>query len=826
MLNILNRIALQFVAPGKAARTKYNAFRELLQHDRICHKRLAELEELYYRNEPTDLNRIRRLHRELADEVTAMVGCLNRMAPASYLTLRAWTKKIDFYGRIALTPLARPAFSAFVLPLEGSYADDSMTGGKALHLSLLRHRLGLPVADGFIVATAAFDYFLAANNLRPRINALLSHVNIRSEQSLSGVSARLMQMIHEAEIPYRLARDIENSLAELRQRTGTDFFAVRSSAVGEDSAISFAGQYESVLGVGSDRLLEACKKVFASKYSPRAVYYRINAGMLDEETPMAVLVLPMIDAVLSGVAMSRGPADAADEAVAIHYTQGLGDKLVGGRCTPATVVVRPDGDGFTVAGGTDRTEATRSLAGEHAELLASWVRRIEEYFQGPQEVEWCLDRWGDLFLLQARPMLIQDGTVDDEHFDGSGLTVLLEGGETASRGAACGPVQIVAHENELAGIADGAVLVTAVTPPSYVLALDRVCAVVAEQGSAADHFASVAREAGVPVLVGTGNAASALQPGRNVTVCADLRRVFDGCIDRILKQFPPRRMARQDTPFRRTFERAGKFIFPLRLRSPADPSFSPENCRSLHDIIRFVHEKGVQAMFSQPAAMFTRGSAATLLQAPIPLRIYVLDIEADAGRFSSQDAQVEAHEPRSVPLGALLQGLTHPGITWRHDDHFDWKDFTDLTMGGGIVSSSDPAFASYAVVSRDYLNMNLRFGYHFVILDSLCGTIDEENYIKLRFAGGGGEASGKARRLAFIAGVLHRLGFSVQTAADLLEAQLMRYNQEEIIRKLDMVGRLLGATTLLDMVIKDEKMVDRMIDAFMNGRYDFSGEDA
>ena len=99
-------------------------------------------------------------------------------------------------------------------------------------------------------------------------------------------------------------------------------------------------------------------------------------------------------------------------------------------------------------------------------------------------------------------------------------------------------------------------------------------------------------------------------------------------------------------------------------------------------------------------------------------------------------------------------------------------------MAGGIVSSSDPAFASYAVVARDYLNLNMRFGYHFVILDALCRAKAEENHIKLRFAGGGGEATGITLRLAFIAEILRHIGFSVQTKGDLLDAQLMRYSQE------------------------------------------------
>jgi pyruvate,water dikinase len=434
-----------------------------------------------------------------------------------------------------------------------------------------------------------------------------------------------------------------------------------------------------------------------------------------------------------------------------------------------------------------------------------------------------MDRQGVLYLLQARPHRIQEKVAEVEQLDVSGFAVLIDEGEAASLGAACGPVFRIAHEQQLAEVPKGAVLVTAVTPPTYVLALDRVCAVVAEQGSAADHFASVAREAGVPLLVNARGALAVLPAGRIVTVCPDLGRVFDGCLDEVLAYYPRQTVEQRTTPVRETLARAAPFIFPLQLVNPAQATFAPEHCRSLHDFIRFVHEKGVQAMFFQTATKFVKRSAATLLDVPIPVQIYLLDVDADCIGASASEETPPEDDARSAPLRAVLRGMSHPGITWRHHAHFDWKNFSELTMAGGIVAGSDPAFASYAVVARDYLNLNLRFGYHFVLLDALCGAVVEENHILLRFAGGGGEAAGIALRLAFIAAILRRLGFSVQTKGDLLEGQLMRYSQEIMLEKLDVLGRLLAATTLMDMVIRDEDMVDRMVEGFMNEDYDFSG---
>jgi pyruvate,water dikinase len=826
MSNILSSMVLQLMAPKAAMRAKYNAFKELLQNDRRCHARLAELEEIFYQDRKVDLHLIRRLHRELSDGVSVMVSCLNRMAPAAHLTLRSYYKKIDFYGRIALTaPKAAPAASSFILPVGQTYPNDLRTGGKGLHLSQLKHQLGLPVPEGFIVSTAAFQHFIEANHLRPGINSLLSQVDIQADKSLSATAARLQQMVAEAEVPGRLAQEITAALAALQQRCGAALFAVRSSAVSEDSAISFAGQYESVLQVGADRVLAAYKQVLASKYSANALYYRIRAGLLEEDTPMAVLVLEMIDSRLSGVVTSGGAAGWDHDDMVIHYTGGLGDKLVGGRCAPATAVIRREADGLRCH--QQAGPAAAPLLPEKVALqLAAWARQIEFFFQAPQEIEWSLDRRDRLFLLQARAMLRQEKTETAPRIDCRAFPVLIGNGETASRGAACGPVHVIDREEQLAAVPAGAVLVTAVTPPAYVLVLHRVCAVVADQGSAAGHFASVAREAGVPVLVKTGNATALLAAGRMVTVCADLGRVFDGCHETVVAEYPPQRAAQSATPVHEAFARATPFIFPLRLVNPAAPAFVAENCRSLHDIIRFVHEKGLQAMFSQPGGMFSKKSAATRLAAPIPLQIYILDMDEAGSMTSAHEGMLTENDLRSVPLRALLRGLTHPGIRWRHTDHFDWKNFSEVTMAGGIVSSSDPAFASYAVVAPDYLNLNLRFGYHFVILDSLCGSEAGENHITLHFAGGGGGSAGIVLRLTFIAEILRRLGFAVKTGGDLLEGRLVGYDEDATMRNLDTVGRLLAATTLLDMVIRDEAMVRRMVENFMNGRYDFADDPA
>ncbi|MFH1217335.1 MAG: PEP/pyruvate-binding domain-containing protein [Pseudomonadota bacterium] len=837
MLNIVSRFAHQLIAPKAVTRVKYNTFKELLQHDRHCHEQLAELEELYYRNRKIDIHHAGRLHRELSDGVSAMVACLSRMAPASHLSLRAYYKKIDFYGRIALTPLPFSGSGPFILGLDTPYENDFQTGGKGLHLSQIRNRLGLPVPDGFLISTSAFNYFIEENDLRGKINAFLSQVDITSTESLYRSSESLIRLISTAGIPVKLRKKIRSALESLSELRGCHHFAVRSSAVGEDSALSFAGQYDSVLNVGKDNILSAYKKILASKYSPRSLFYRISNGLLDEDTPMAILVLEMVDALTSGVVTTNISGEGKFTGVVIHSTDGLGDQLMGGKLAPLTTMVTHHGDEFIIepppppSVSLMENEPCRANEASHlhsrpnkqqALQLADWAYKISLFYQSPQEIEWSLDGKGNLLLLQARSMHVQETKETVNLPDISIFPVLIKTAEQASHGAGCGPVFVIENENQLADVPQGAVLVTTVTPPSYIPILDRVCAVVADLGSAADHFSSVAREFGVPVLVKTGNGSTILTPGQTVTVWSDGGIVFDGCITPIIESCPTQQKTATESPFHQAFAKAASFIFPLKLINPTDPSFTPENCRSLHDIIRYVHEKALLAMFDQAGRRSSKKREHFLLETSLPLALYILDVGGGTSHVNEESNKLNENNLLSVPLKSLLKGLTHPGVNWGQHAHFDWKNFSEIIMGDGIVSNQDSSFASYAIVSGDYLNLNMRFGYHFAILDCLCGPIAEENYIMLRFAGGGGNFSGVTLRLYFISEILKRHGFSIITKGDLLDGRLLRYNEFIIEERLDMVGRLLGATKLMDMILTDENMALSMVEEFMNGKYDFS----
>jgi len=206
----------------------------------------------------------------------------------------------------------------------------------------------------------------------------------------------------------------------------------------------------------------------------------------------------------------------------------------------------------------------------------------------------------------------------------------------------------------------------------------------------------------------------------------------------------------------------------------------------------------------------------------LPMLFYVVDVCGGSRQNLADKKTLMLDDIISIPMRAVFKGLTHPEIAWSGFSHFDWAEYDKIAMSGGIISAESAMFASYAVLSHDYLNLNLRFGYHFVILDAICGDKAEDNYILFRFSGGGADIDKRMLRANFLSGILDRLGFKVDTINDLVNGELKGNEKKLIEHKLDIIGRLLGATRLMDMYLQDSKMVESYVEEFMNGRYHFA----
>jgi len=812
--------SFRIFAPGTILREKYEAFKRLLIYDARCHEQMAEFQDLLHGNRREDLCRMRKRFSLFSDQVSGMVTSLEVMAPGEYVSLKDYHKKFDFYVRFLLAPPAIDFGPPFVLSLDEIQPESKNIGNKAKNLSILKSELHLPVPSGFAVTTNAFHYLVEYNNLRKILDDLLSELNIESSHSMNWISGQLMERIRNAEVPPDIEQAVLASYEELELGGRAVITAVRSSAISEDGEYSFAGQYTSLLGITKEKIISAYLEVLASKYLPEALFYRISNGLSDEETAMSVLVLEMVAAEYSGVLYTRAPLqeDEKSDTLHLHVVRGLGESLVGGTVTPAQYVLTREEQPKILPG----KERDAVLSQRQIEKIGRWGVAIENHFNAAQDIEWAIDTDGDLFFLQTRPLHISSGVEspgESTAVEVNDQVRLLSDCERAAGGRAAGKVYRLNANHVLEDVPAGAVLVTRDTPPSYVQVMNRLAAVIAERGSQASHFATVAREFGVPFLTGIVNATEIFEHGSMVTVDGDYGAVYQGKVETLLGG---RAEPVKESQYHRTLREVLKFISPLELMDPAGENFTPEGCRSMHDIIRFCHEKAVQAMFSTGRPGTGRG--ALKLSADLPLDVFLFDVGGGIAQGAEKNGTVPLGGIISIPFQALWRGLAHSDIQWKQKP-FDWDAYDKIELAGGIPPSRDSfAFASYAVIGIDYLHFNIRFGYHFTIVDVLCGENTSENYCLLRFAGGGGDFGRRSLRIDFITRILEQLEFRVEKKGDMLEARLSGLESSVLAGTLDMLGRLLGATKLMDMVLQDEEMVTRCVDDFFNGRYSFSQE--
>lgn len=847
--NLFSYWTLQLFKPQAAIRKKYHRFQSLLEKDKQAHELMAELEDIFYHQKPVDINRIENTYARFSTAVGQMIEDLLAICPGKYTALNAHFKKFDDYIRFFLASDKGSTAPPYGVAVDDPGAlDESLVGGKAANLARASRHLGLRVPIGFAITTHAFNRLIEDNHLRDRIDAHLTGLDLESAASVTAVSDAIMTAIRDAEVPDDVAAAIHAELERCwGERVEDVRLAVRSSAKGEDGGVSFAGQYRTVLDVAAGDIISAYKRVIVSKYAPAALVYRINHGLADREVPMAVLVMEMIPAAASGVMVTREPGDEKEDRLAIFAVWGLPQALVDGRLVPEMIRISKTDAPAIVSQRRHRQGRRRWLSDKQglitqplaadqqsrspirastALALTRWGLALERHFGSAQDVEWCLGDDDRLFLLQSRPLTGQwsDPMTGQTvcRYDSVENEILARGGQVAAGGIAAGRIVNIQTVSDLANIPDGTVLVSSSIPPDFAVAVNRLHAVVAETGSAAGHFASVAREFGIPTLVNLPDVKKRLPEGIEVTVNAENRTVYRGIVESMLDSPCARRNLLADTPFMRRFKAVMGFVSPLELVDPAQANFTPHGCRSHHDIIRFVHEKAVSEMFELSNIRFRKVGGSKKLSIDIPMHVYVIDVGGGFAAGCEARSSVTLNDIASAPLRALFDGLRHPDIEWGAFSHYDWASHDKVVMSGGFASADSAMFASHAIVSDTYANVNFRFGYHFVVIDARCGETTADNHILLRFSGGGADLEKRLLRAAFLERVFVRLGFSVARKSDLIDAQYRGATMDEVAHALDMVGRLLGASRLMDMYLKDDAMVDAYVDDFIEGRYHFS----
>ncbi len=462
-----------------------------------------------------------------------------------------------------------------VIPFEKlRMTDVEQVGGKNSSLGEMISQLadsGVRVPGGFATTALAYRDFLAQSGLDDRINAALDALDVDDVNALAACGAQIRCWIMETPFPTVLTVAITEQYQRLVADSTADMsFAVRSSATAEDLPdASFAGQQETFLNiVGLDNILHAIKEVFASLYNDRAISYRVHKGFVHAEVALSAGIQRMVrsDKGAAGVMFTLDTESGFRDAVFVTSSYGLGETVVQGAVNPdefyvhkptlaagmKAVVRRNLGSKMIkmtfaaekVAGKStiteDVPEALRhrfSINDEEVMELARYAMIIEQHYGRPMDIEWGKDGVdGKLYILQARPETVQSqsGAGKVEKFKLKQFSKVLASGRAIGQKIGIGPVRIVTDPKQMDQVRPGDVLVADMTDPNWEPVMKRASAIVTNRGGRTCHAAIIARELGIPAIVGCGDATHTLTEGEEVTVSCtegDTGHVYRGRLD-------------------------------------------------------------------------------------------------------------------------------------------------------------------------------------------------------------------------------------------------------------------------------------------------------
>lgn len=826
--------------------TRFQAFQAVLDGNNRTLEAMTEMGEKLGGGYLFDVNYTRSAYAALFSAISGSLDQFNLLTDDRYPRLAEILARIDTLVQRMLSGSASLSSPLVVSYPEITWDQAEEVGGKNYHLAELANALHLPIPEAFAITTTAFTVFLHHNGLEARLAGLAG--------ADGDALAEVRSAILAGGFPEDLSAELAAALESMRARLGQNAtLAVRSSAEEEDGDFSFAGQFETVLNVPCtvEAVQEAYKEVVASLFQADSVSYQRQLGYDLGKLKMAVGCVAMVEARASGVMYTVASGRERDR-MSISAAWGLGKAVVDGMT---------DADLYTVAKGeTPRLFSRRIGAKEQMVVnlgvsgiatvetpaaqrplpclgetevieLARQGQIIEAYFKAPQDIEWAIDTNNRCYLLQARALRVEepDETGSNAQAQATGYPVLLrDQGIVVQRGTIAGKVFILHHLDELEQIPKGSILVARHDSPHFVQAIPILNAIITDIGVPTSHMASICREFSIPTVVNTGSATSVLRHGQAITLQAGEGGevvVYEGIVQGLLRE--ERQTAaklRELYEFRRQ-KYIMRYIAPLNLVNSLEQEFTPEKCKTVHDLVRFMHEKAVQALVANAEGQgrgfnrfFGGKTAVHRLALPIPVQMLVIDL--GGGLRGNPGGKTTGFEAvASVPLRAVLAGMLVPGVWQNEGVALRGVDLLSGMTRAADVPGGAAIMENVALASSEYVNMSLRFGYHFNMLDCYCSDTPRNNHIYFRFVGGAAAITNRSRRIQLMAQVLAEQGFALKAKGDLLIGRLSGLGRQEIEGILEQLGCLIGFTRQLDARLDSDEKVTILARRFLQGDY-------
>jgi len=427
----------------------------------------------------------------------------------------------------------------------------SLVGGKGANLGEMT-KAGFPVPDGFAVTVPSYDLFLKENNISEKIYEILGITDVDDPTQLENASKKIQKIINSSKFPESVFKDVIKSYKKLSGRFKSALVAVRSSATAEDlPGMSFAGQQATYLNIkGENNLQVAIRECWASLFTPRAIYYRVQNKIKHEKVGISVIVQKMVQSEVSGIMFSIDPVTNHKDRIIIDAVWGLGEMIVQGAYVPDHYVVQKDTFAILSKEVNEQkmqyvkdgnvTKEIRvpnknidkvKLTDEQIVKLGKLSQKLQEHYYFPQDSEWAMEK-GELYIVQTRPITTIEKTklVESsmENVENAQNTAPILKGIPASPGIGSGIVKVLKSPKEIEKVKRGDVLVAPMTSPDYVPAMKKAFAIVTNEGGMTSHAAIVSREMGIPCVVGTKTGTKVLKEGDVITVNGKTGEIYVG----------------------------------------------------------------------------------------------------------------------------------------------------------------------------------------------------------------------------------------------------------------------------------------------------------
>lgn len=849
---------------------KFEYFKNLIAANDRAHKAMSEMGEMIVLAEPFSRSYANNIYKNLIANTRIIVDNLVKMSGGNFSLLRNKLEKIEDIGYSILNSkhycpqgFDCPDMNCHICtkirlnPEEVKYyydineitaSDYMLVGDKMSCLGEIKNVLGLPVPEGFSLSVRLFEEIMINNNLRGQKDKIFTDLDFSDIAQIRDVSRKMQNLFISNPIPQNIEEKILEAFNSKFSLDSSIKLAVRSSALGEDSdKYSFAGLHHTELNVSRDDLIDACYEVLISKYSPESVVYRFIHGIRDEDMPMSVCCLEMIDAVAAGVLFTSNP-NPGESGMIIQAVKGLGLLVVEGRVTPQEFIVEhnekatilsfkkgkqkyqnvPKKNGGLYKDYLSENESLKPcLTNEQIQTLVRYSLIMEKHFSNPLDIEWALDKRGKIYILQARPLKVKKSENNfhtDFSFDNLEIkySVLLKGGETASPGISSGVVKVINTPNDFINFPSNGIIVAKKNVPEFASLIHKTGAVITDYGSTTGHLAIIARELGVPMITNTYKASTILKDNMEITIDAKNGYVFEGIVQELIdynEKYENKTEKFRNSPLYNIWHRLSKFIFKLNIYNPDTPNFNVEGCETVHDIIRFAHEKAMKLMFSLSQNAQTSLRQAYNLRFSLPLDIDIIDLNDGLKEISNRNWITPEHI-QSEPFNALLKGMLTPGLKWSGHLPIDTKGFASIILDNIVDKSrhdSEIGGKSYALISKNYFNFFSRLGYHFTRLDCFASDEPNSNYINFNFRGGAANMVRKVRRINAIKLILEHYGFTVEVYDDNCMARIRKLPRDITNNFVQMLGRLMGAIRNTDVSMTSNKQVEIFVKYFLEG---------